>query len=106
MTKKRVRRTKANDSDIIRLNNVGVSLGTIGTLLDVHPTTVSNRLKVLGIEPTYSSHAFMEDILSNLNNEVNDWLLTKVTTNEPIKAFITKLIEDRYNEEQNDSNQT
>lgn len=99
MSKKRVRRTKTDDNSIIRLNSIGLSLNTIGEILDVHPTTVSNRLKVLNIEPTYKTHAFMEEVLADLPQEVSDWLLTKCSRIHPIREFVSELLLAKYNEE-------
>ena len=105
MTKilKRTRKTKADDSAIIKLNSIGISLSTIGELLGVHPTTVSNRLKILGIEPTYTTHAFMEEVIRTLPQETQDWLVTKCSRVYPIRDLIKDLIIGQYNRENNNN---
>lgn len=103
MTKKAVRRTKACDNTMIRLNSIGISLTKIGELLDVHPTTVSGRLKILGIEPTYKTHAFMEDIIEKLPEETSAWLYEKCSRAYPIKDLIRTLLIKAQEEDSNES---
>jgi hypothetical protein len=56
---------KASDEDIIRLNSVGLSLATIANELNCHPTTITLRLKALGIEPADTRRS-IRDYIKNL----------------------------------------
>jgi hypothetical protein len=87
---------KASDEDIIRLNSIGLSLGTIAKLLNVHPTTITLRLKSLGIEPADTRRAFMEDIAMELTEEQLEWLASQVGPAYPIKTFVKNLILERF----------
>lgn len=86
---------KATDADIIRLNSVGLSLATIARALQIHPTTVTLRLKSLGIPPADTRRSFMEDIFLTLTLEQQEWLADQVTTTN-IKDFVKQLLTDKY----------
>lgn len=60
------RNRKSSDRQIIRLNSLGLSLSAIGTRLDCHPTSITLRLKSLGITPADTRRAFMEGIFTQL----------------------------------------
>jgi hypothetical protein len=87
---------KASDTDIIRLNSVGLSLSTIAKVLDVHPTTVTLRLKHLNIEPADTRRAFMEDIVKTISEEQAEWLADQLGPHMPIKTFITNLVVEKF----------
>ena len=57
---------KSTDAEIIGLNSAGLSLATIASKLDCHPTTITLRLKSLKIDPADTRRAFMEDIYNPL----------------------------------------
>lgn len=87
---------KASDADIIRLNSVGLSLATIARALDVHPTTVTLRLKSLKIPPADTRRTFMEDVFLSLTLEQQEWLADQLGPNLSIKDFVKQLIEQKY----------
>lgn len=87
---------KASDQDIIRLNSVGLSLSTIARILNVHPTTVTLRLKSLNIEPADTRRAFMEDVVKTMSEAQAEWLADQLGPHTSIKDFVTNLIVDKY----------
>ena len=96
---------KATDADIIRMNSVGLSLATIGHVLDCHPTTITLRLRSLGIKPADTRRSFMEDIFLQLTDDQKEWLADQVAT-VSIKDYIKQLIIEKYAKETgNGSNQ-
>ena len=90
---------KATDGDIIRLNSVGLSLATIAGALQIHPTTVTLRLKSLGVPPADTRRAFMEDIFLQLDTDQREWLADKLSPTVSVKDYIKQLIELKYAEE-------
>lgn len=89
---------KATDGDIIRLNSVGLSLATIARALEVHPTTVTLRLKALGIPPADTRRSFMEDVFLSLHPEEQEWLADQLTSTLSIKDFVRTLIKTKFKE--------
>jgi hypothetical protein len=87
---------KATDQDIIRLNSVGLSLTTIGEILDCHPATISLRLKSLGIDPADTRRSFMEDIYQSLTDNQKDWLENQLGPKLNIKDFVKNLLVERF----------
>lgn len=87
---------KADDSQIVALNNVGLSLSGIAQRLDVHHTTVSGRLKALGIEPADTRRAFMEDIYESLAPAQQEWLIDQLGPGYAVKDFIKALLIQAY----------
>lgn len=87
---------KINDPDLIRLNSVGLSLGTIANLLGCHHTTVTQRLKALNIAPADTRHAFMETIAMRLTPNQMDWLADQLGPHHSIKDFVTNLLAQEY----------
>lgn len=83
---------KASDDDIIRMNSVGLSLGTIAKLLGCHPTTVTIRLRALKIEPADTRRTFMEDIFRSLSDAQQDWLADQVGPHIAIKDYVRNLL--------------
>ena len=83
---------KAHDADIIKLNSVGLSLATIAKILGCHPTTVTQRLKSLGIEPADTRRTFMEDIFRELDEDTQEWVASQVSPSATIKDFVRNLI--------------
>ncbi len=90
------RRKQTNDIEIIGLNSVGLSLAGIGQRLGVHHTTVTSRLKILGIAPADTRRAFMEDIYDKLTDAQRDWLIEQLSGGRPIKDFVKNLIINEY----------
>lgn len=87
---------KANDADIIRLNACGFSLSTIGKLVGIHPTSVTERLKSLKIPPADTRRSFMEDIFRGLTPEQQEWLSDQLNQGMSVKDFILKLIIEKH----------
>lgn len=83
---------KINDTDLIRLNSVGLSLGTIAKILDCHHTTVTQRLKALNVPPADTRRAFMEDVATRLSPAAMDWLADQLGPHHTVKDFITNLL--------------
>lgn len=87
---------KATDGDIIRLNSVGLSLATIARALEVHPTTVTLRLKALGIPPADTRRSFMEDVFLQLDPQEQEWLADQLSAGVSVKDFVKLLIKAKF----------
>lgn len=87
---------KASDEDIVRLNSVGLSLSTIAEQLDCHPTTITLRLKALGIEPADTRRSFMERIFVSLPPNQQQWLIVQLGPHVSIQDFIRNLLVEKY----------
>lgn len=83
---------KATDADILKLNSIGISLGTIARILGVHPTTVTLRLKSLNVAPSDTRRTFMEDILNSLSPAHMDWLAAQLNPELPVKEYVKNLL--------------
>jgi hypothetical protein len=83
---------KADDNQIVDLNNVGLSLSGIAEKLGVHHTTISYRLRELGIPPTDTRRAFMEDLFDSLSYAQQTWLIQQLGPGHSIKQFIRALL--------------
>lgn len=89
---------RLRDTDIIRMNSVGLSQSTIATALGCHPTTVTQRLKFNNVTPANTRRGFMEDIIMNLGADCSEWLADQVSQNLTIKDYIVSLIKEKYDE--------
>ena len=88
---------KASDADIIRLNSVGLSLCTVAKVLGCHPTTVTLRLKSLGVDPADTRRTFMEDIFLQLTPAQQDWLAERLEAdNIHVKTLVKRLLIQEY----------
>lgn len=88
---------KASDADVIRLNSVGLSLGTVARLVGCHPTTITLRLKSLGVEPADTRRTFMEDVFIRLSPNTQEWLADYLRDNNiSVKTFVGRLIEQAH----------
>lgn len=87
---------KASDEDLIRLNSAGLSLATIGRTLGCHPTTVTLRLKELGVQPADTRRAFMEEIYNSLTGPQQDWLIDQLGPHYSIKDFVKTMLIDKW----------
>lgn len=86
------------DATIIRLNNIGLGLATIAQILGCHPSTITHRLKKLRIEAMDTRRAFMEDVITQLTEDEQQWLLETLDERQlNIKELIVKLIKQEYN---------
>ena len=83
---------KFTDDEVIRLNSVGLSLSTIAEVLGCHPTSVTNRLKELGIPPADTRRTFMEDIFIGLTNPQQEWLADQLGPHISIKDYVRNLL--------------
>ena len=85
------------EEQIVRLNSVGLSLSTISNILNCHPSTITNRMKAMGVAPMDSRRAFMEDILLSLPEEEQAWLVQLMADNNTnVKDYITLLLRNQY----------
>lgn len=85
------------EEQIVRLNSVGLSLSTISNILNCHPSTITNRMKAMGVAPMDSRRAFMEDILMSLPEEEQAWLVQLMADNNTnVKDYITLLLRNQY----------
>jgi hypothetical protein len=87
---------KATDEDIIRLNSVGLSLSSIAKVLGCHPTTVTIRLKALGVSPSDTRRTFMEDVFMSLSPKQQEWLTQQLGPHISIKDFVRNLLVEEY----------
>lgn len=85
-------KTKVDDAYIVALNSVGISLQGIARRTDRHHTTVTARLKSLGIPPADTRRAFMEDIFDNLSLAQQEWLMAQLGPSHSVKDFVRSLI--------------
>lgn len=94
-TANRVNR-KANDTDIIKLNSIGLSLSTIGRMLGCHTTTITLRLQSLKITPADTRRSFMEDVYQGLSEDQQDWLANQLGPHRSIKDFVKSLLVEEF----------
>lgn len=87
---------KASDEDLIRLNSVGLSLATIGKQLGCHPTTITLRLKELGVEPADTRRAFMEEIFNSMSLSQQVWLTDQLGPHLSIRDFIKNMLAEQF----------
>jgi len=80
------------DHQIINLNNVGLSLAGIAEKLGVHHTTVTYRLKALGLTPADTRRAFMEDIFESLSPSQQEWLMNQLSPGYSVKDYLRSLL--------------
>jgi hypothetical protein len=83
---------KASDEDLIRLNSLGLSLATIGETLGCHPTTVTLRLKELGVEPADTRRSFMEGVYKSLSHKQQEWLADQLGPHFSVQDYIKNLL--------------
>ena len=87
---------KVNDTDVIALNSVGISLAGIAKRLNCHHTTVTSRLGSLGVSPADTRRSFMEDIFDGLSPKQQKWLINQLGPSYSIKDFVKSLIIREY----------
>lgn len=90
---------KASDEEILMLNSMGLSVTGIAAEYDMHPTSVSARLKRLKVPAANPRKAFMDSVLKSLSEPELYWLSNKVSPEYTISAFIRDLIIDKYKKE-------
>jgi hypothetical protein len=87
---------KINDSEVIALNSVGISLAGIARRLNCHHTTVTARLGNLSVPPADTRRSFMEDIYDSLSPRQQVWLTSQLGPSHPVKDFVKSLIIKEY----------
>jgi len=92
---------KADDKTIIELNNIGMSMTGIAQWLGVHHTTITYRLKALGIAPVDTRRAFMEDVFEALPSVQQDWLISQMGPGYSVKDLIKSLITKEFVNQRN-----
>lgn len=93
---------KVTDADLIKMNSVGLSLGTIAKHMDVHPTTITGRLKALNVSPADTRRTFMEDIFLGLSVNQQEWLADQLGPHISIKDYIKNLLVKEYSRTNNE----
>lgn len=88
---------RVGDEIIIKLNDLGLSLKSIGKITGYHWTTVKLRLAENGLKPSDTRRSFMEDIYEKLTPEQRDWLYLELNPGQPISAYIRMLIVSAFN---------
>ena len=83
---------KLNDSEVIALNSVGISLAGIAKRLNCHHTTVTARLGALGVPLADTRRSFMEDIYDSLPPKQQEWLISQLGPSHSVKDFVKSLI--------------
>ncbi len=87
---------KVSDEDIVRLNSLGLSLRTISEIHNCHQTTITLRLRQLGIEPADTRRSFMEDIVRTMTPAQQEWLVEQLGPQFSIKDYIRNLLSEQY----------
>ena len=87
---------KASDDELIKYNSLGLSLQTIAKKFNCHPSTVTQRLKDLGIPVADTRRAFMEDIYESLSQPQKDFLSEQLGPTTSVKDFVKKLIVEEF----------
>lgn len=92
---------KARDPDLVRLNSVGLSLATIAKIIGCHPTTVTQRLHAMNVQPADTRHSFMEAVFKSLPPEQMEWVADQLNDQFSIRDFVRNLLNEAYNNRQN-----
>ena len=88
---------RVHDTDIKRLNHVGLGLKTIADILGCHAATITLRLKKMGVDPTDTRRNFMESVFTHLTPAEQDWLSHNLfNSGLGIKEFVTALIKEAH----------
>lgn len=85
------------DETLIKLNDLGLSLKRIGEITGYHFTTIHVRFRELGIIPTDTRRAFMDEVYQKLTPAQREWLAEEINLGQPIGSFIRMLIIEKYN---------
>lgn len=84
--------TKADDRRVVELNSVGLGLVAIGRILDIHPSTVAHRLKVLKVPSADTRRGFMEGVYEDLSPEQRAWLAGRLGSGITAKDLVRTLL--------------
>lgn len=96
---------KATDAEIIRLNSIGLSLATIADEIGCHPSTVTLRLKSLGIPPADTRRTFMEDVLLGMTFDQQLWLVETMSDGRDLKEYVRSLLVAQFNKHKENQNE-
>ena len=83
---------KVSDADVVRLNALGYSLQYISEELNCHPTTITIRLKNLGIPPADTRRCFMEDVYQTITPAMLEKLSNKLGPHYSVKDHVRNLL--------------
>lgn len=84
------------DAQLVRLNSLGYSLAAIAEVFKCHPSTVTNRLKDLGVAPADTRRSFMEDVLRTMTPDQVEWLSSYLGPHYQVKNFVIDIIKTAY----------
>jgi hypothetical protein len=88
---------RADGSDILKLNLVGLGLQAIGEIVGCHEATVSVKLKEMGVAPNDTRRNFMGEVYNCLSEDEREWLADRLYTSKTsVKDFVIKLIKEQY----------
>jgi hypothetical protein len=88
---------RADGTEILKLNLVGLGLQAIGEIVGCHEATVSVKLKEMGVAPNDTRRNFMGEVYNCLPEEVQEWLAdTLYTSKTPVKDFVIKLLIEQH----------
>lgn len=88
---------RADGTDIVKLNLMGLGLQAIGEIVGCHEATVSVKLKEMGVAPNDTRRNFMGEVYNCLSEEEREWLAdTLYTSKTPVKDFVIKLLKEQY----------
>lgn len=93
---------RAPTAEVIKDNAMGMSLGEIAYRYGVRPSSIAQRLKQLGIQPSDTRRSFMDFVLSKLPTEVLDWVRLTVNDQYPIRSLVVDAIIALHREKTND----
>jgi len=94
---------KMKSEDLLRLNAVGISQGTIARMHDCSMAAVSMRLKALNVPPVDTRKSFMEDVFTGLPEHLQEGLADHLqqnplyTINDYVRELIARDISQRIN---------
>ena len=81
---------------LLAMNSLGYSLFTIAGVMRCHPSTVTNRLKDLGVPATDTRRSFMEDVIDPIPDAQKEWILDQLSDTVTIKDYVRNLITQDY----------
>lgn len=87
---------KATNEEIVKWNSLGLSLQTQGQKLGMHPTTITQRLGLMGVPAADTRRAFMEDILDQMSEREIEWLASQLGPQLNIKDYLRNLISENF----------
>lgn len=87
---------KIDDTYMLQLNSVGVTLRGIAKRMDCHHTSIAHRLKLLDIPPADTRRSFMEDVFNSLSYDQQKFLINQVGLGGDVKDYISLLIRQDY----------